>query len=93
VIFVPLGAGSAVIVGIVGAIASGAGLADPIAALVAGGVGLTAFLSGWSGLRSLHRRQMTRRFEKLRGLISRLESIVIERGRGLGAGERDTETT
>jgi len=81
VVFVPLGAASAVLFGITGAIASGAGLTDPVAAVIAGGVGLTAFLSGWSGLRFLHRRQMRRRYEKLKGLIARLESIVLERGR------------
>jgi tRNA A-37 threonylcarbamoyl transferase component Bud32 len=86
VVFVPLGVGSAVLVGITGAIASGAGLTDPVAAVIAGGVGLTAFLSGWSGLRFLHRRQMKRRFEKLKGLITRLESIVLERGRKPNAG-------
>jgi hypothetical protein len=81
VVFVPLGAGSAVLVGITGAIISGAGGTDLVAALIAGGVGLSAFFSGWSGLRWLHRRQMKRRFEKLKGLMARLESIVLERGR------------
>ena len=94
VVFVPLGAGSAVLVGITGAIVSNAGGTDLVAALIAGGVGLTAFFSGWGGLRFLHRRQMKRRFEKLKGLMARLESIVLERGRrpSPDALENDADT-
>jgi hypothetical protein len=88
IIFAPLGAGSAVLVGITGAIVSGAGLTDLTAAVAAGVVGLTAFFSGWGGLRFLHRRQMQRRFEKLTGLIARLESIVRDRGTNADSGAR-----
>ena len=85
VVFAPLGAGSAVLVGITGAIVSGAGWSDLAAALVGGAVGLTAFFSAWSGLRWLHRRQMERRFKMLSGLLARLEAIVLGRGRGAEA--------
>jgi hypothetical protein len=56
-----------------------------------GAVGLTTFFSGWGGMRFLHRRQMRRRFEKLSGLISRLESIVLERRTNPAAHTRERD--
>jgi len=82
IIFAPLGAGSAVLVGIVGAILHNATGSDLAAALIGGAVGLTAFFSAWGGLRWLHRRQMEKRFKTLSGLLNRLEAIVLRRGHG-----------
>jgi len=89
VIFAPLGAGSAVLTGIAGAIVSNAGWSGLTAALIAGAVGLTAFFSSWGGLRWLHRRQMQKRFGLLSGLMARLEAIVQGRRRRPGAEQSD----
>jgi hypothetical protein len=91
IVFVPLVVGSAVLLGITGAIVSGATGSDLAAWLIGGTVSLSAFFSGWSGLRWLHRRQMKRRFEKLKGLIARLESIVLERGENSDADALKTD--
>jgi tRNA A-37 threonylcarbamoyl transferase component Bud32 len=79
IVLVPLGVGSLVLLGVTGAIVTGAGGSDMAGALVGGAVSVSAFLSSFAGLRWLHRRQMRKRFAKLSGLLARLESIVLRR--------------
>ncbi|MDH3208701.1 MAG: serine/threonine protein kinase [Gemmatimonadota bacterium] len=81
IVLLPLGVGSLVLLGITGAIVTGAGGSDVAGAIVGGAVSLSAFASSFAGLRWLHRRQMRKRFAKLAGLLARLERIVLQRGR------------
>jgi hypothetical protein len=83
-VLLPLGVGSLVLLGITGAIVTGAGGSDIAGALVGGAVSLSAFASSFAGLRWLHRRQMRKRFARLSGLLARLQGIVLQRGRKSG---------
>jgi hypothetical protein len=84
-VLVPISAGSAVILGIVGAIVHSATGSDLLAALVGGSVSLTAFGTSFWAVRSAFRRQVHRRYEQLRGLLDRLETIVLDREGGQDA--------
>jgi hypothetical protein len=84
IVLLPLGVGSLVLLGITGAIVTGAGGSDVVGALVGGAVSLSAFASSFAGLRWFHRRQMRKRFAKLSGLLGRLQGIVLQRGRKSG---------
>ncbi len=81
-VLVPLSAGSAVILGIVGAIVHNATGSDLLAALAGGSVSIAAFGTSFWAVRSAFRRQVRRRYDQLRGLLHSLEAIVRERGRG-----------
>ena len=80
-VLVPISAGSAVILGIVGAIVHSATGSDLLAALVGGTVSVTVLGASFWAVRSAFRRQVRRRYAQLRGLLHSLESIVLERGR------------
>jgi hypothetical protein len=78
-----------VLLGISGAIVTGAGASDLAGALIGGAVSVSAFLSGFAGLRWLHRRAMEKRVKTLSGLLNRLEAIVLRRSRGPDARHSD----
>ena len=75
----PIGAISAVLIGIVGAMVHGATGSDLTAALAGAGVAVGAFTSGYLLLRSSFRRQLQRRHRQLRGLLDRLDTLIVDR--------------
>jgi hypothetical protein len=79
---VPVGAVSAVLLGIVGAIVHSATGSDLFAAVIGGSVSLTTLGGGFWAIRRSFQRQVRRRHTQLCGLLDRLETIVLERGTG-----------
>jgi serine/threonine-protein kinase len=80
VVLVPIGAVSAVLLGVVGAIVHQVTGSDLVAAVMGGTVSLTTFGTGYWVLRRTFQRQLRQRHAQLRGLLDRLESIVREGG-------------
>jgi hypothetical protein len=76
---VPIGVGSAVLVGIVGAIVSGATGSDAAATVAGIGASLGAFTTGYLAVRFAFRRQLRRRHRELQGLLHRLETLIRDR--------------
>jgi hypothetical protein len=79
VALVPIGVGSAVLIGIVGAIVSSATGSDVAAAIAGVGAALGTFTSGYLLVRVAVRRQLHRRHRQLRGLLNRLETLILDR--------------
>jgi hypothetical protein len=80
VALVPVGAVSAVLLGAVGAIVHQETGSDLVAAVIGGSVSLTTLGAGYWAVRTAFQRQVRRRHTQLRGLLDRLEAIVLERG-------------
>jgi len=88
---VPIGVGSAVLVGIVGAIVSSATGSDAAATVAGVGAAVGTFTTGYLALRLAFRRQLRRRHRDLEGLLRRLETLIRDRAyRGEVAGEAAT---
>ena len=76
---VPIGVGSAVLIGIVGAIvdeATGSSLAATLAGV---GAAVGTFSSGYVAVRFAFRRQLRRRHRRLRALLDRLATLIVDR--------------
>jgi len=80
VALVPVVAVSAVLLGAVGAIVHQETGSDLFAAVIGASVSLTTLGAGYWAVRTAFQRQVRRRHAQLRGLLDRLEAIVLERG-------------
>ena len=85
---VPIGVASAVMIGIVGAIVSGASGSDAAAAVAGVGAALGTFTSGYLAVRFAIRRQLQRRHRQLRSLLNRLDALIVERDSRRGHAHR-----
>ncbi len=79
VALVPLGVGSGVLIGIVGAMVQGATGSDLAAAIVGVGAAVGSFSSSYVALRFAFRRQVRRRHRELRVLLDRLATLIVDR--------------
>ena len=76
VALIPIAAGSAVTIGIVGAIVHSSTGSDLLAAIAGGSSAVGLFTAGFAMVRWSVRRQLKRRYAQVRGLADRLEAIV-----------------
>jgi hypothetical protein len=88
---VPIAVGSAVTVGIVGAIVDGTTGSDLLATIIGGGAGLSVLTAGFAMVRWSVRRQLRRRYVQIRAVVNRIESIVRDRPPAVGPGERPAD--